>query len=296
MGSRVGNKTTFITFKKHLNSVCGIDLETHLEFLKKHTITNYSLATSILVLYRYAEKLGKKIQVRDAIAGGHKSHAALLTETDFDLLENAVNWKPKIQIELAGDLLVISDKAKKDLSAFRLGFYFDKFKEAKKEVGEKNTAGQKDYTKAKFLEVYGEEKAGASMHIGARYDFKKNEYLGKKIKKGVVFGLWGSGGTRDGTGDFWAEKIKEWKCSYLDDAKRDAVVKAFLADCKKLDTPYFYPEHNDRSCIDKRSLMYQYALKKRYGLMTTRVGVRIGTDPRSVASRKALRDGDEWNF
>ncbi len=122
----MSKRTTFNKFVGHLDAVCGIQLKKHLVFKKTHTITDYALASSILVLYRYAEKLPNKIEVRDAVAGGHASHKKLRTETDFDLDGNGDAGKrdPLIQIRLAGDLLRIGDKAKKTPQRIPVGVLF----------------------------------------------------------------------------------------------------------------------------------------------------------------------------
>ena len=147
--------TTFSKLVNHLDSVCSVDLKKHLEFKQTSTIKDYALASSIMVLYRYAEKMGKKIEVRDGIARGHKSHIKLRTEVDFDLDGNGDKGKrdPLIQIRLVGDLLGIRDKIKKELAAFRLGFYFDYFDKAKNRAK----------TYEQFKTRYKNKESGASM-------------------------------------------------------------------------------------------------------------------------------------
>src|SRR5262245_52505383 len=115
--------TTFEAAATHLNDYLGIDLTKHLAFTKRDSLRNCAVLGSLVVVYRYAEALGKRLLVRHMTIGGHLSHL-LGTELDFDL--NSPQRSPIHQLDVIADMIRLRDTLRPQLEAFRLGFYFDK--------------------------------------------------------------------------------------------------------------------------------------------------------------------------
>src|SRR5512147_1009435 len=110
--------TDFDTAATHLKDVLGIDLAKHLRFGRPQTLRDFAVLGSLVVIYRYAEALGKPLVVHDMTAGGHESHH-LGTELDFDL--NTPRRKPLQQLHVIADLLRLREALRAELDAFRLG-------------------------------------------------------------------------------------------------------------------------------------------------------------------------------
>ena len=214
-------KTDFATASTHLNELLGIDLKKHLHFTKEDTLRDYSVLGSLVVVYRYAEALGKKLIVRDMTVGGHESHL-IGTELDFDL--NSRHKDPVIQVNIAGDLLRISDSLRADLDAFRIGIYFDKFS---------NTEAE---TFKQFQDLYGDGKTAASMHLGVRYRWSSPEYQGGPMPPDFgKFSMWGKGSVSFGNSDLWKRRIRSWDVGFLKGKVNDLANRTIATDYRALD-------------------------------------------------------------
>lgn len=193
--------TNFAAASAHLHELLGIDLKKHLRFTRESTLKSFSVLGSLVVVYRYAEAIGKRLVVHDMTAGGHKSHL-VGTELDFDLSSNRKD--PIVQLNFAADLLRIRDALRPDLDAYRVGIYFDHFS---------NTDAE---TLAQFKDQYGGGRTAVSMHLGVRYRWSSPEYQGNPLPADAgTFVLWGKGSRTYGHSDLWIRRIRSWNVGYL---------------------------------------------------------------------------------
>lgn len=223
-------KTDFTQASTHLKDLLGIDLTKHLSFTRKKTLNNYSVIGSLVVVYRYAEALGKKFVVHDMTAGGHQSHQ-LGTELDFDVASKRKD--PVTQVHVISDMLRIRKALRSELDAFRLGIYVDYFY---------NTDAN---TFAKYEDMYGGGKTAASMHIGVRYKWSSQEYKGKALPpKAGAFTLWGRGSKGYEKSGLWRRRIESWNIGFLKGACESLATRTIVTDFRALDNnpPPLKPE------------------------------------------------------
>src|SRR5262245_60955281 len=116
---------TYEEARAHLGIVVGIDLEGHLDFRHPKQLKFYSQLGALLVVYRYADALGQRMTIFDIFARGtHESH---IYGTDLDFDYGPDPHDPVNQANVISDLLRVKDAMVSQMTAFRLGFYFDKF-------------------------------------------------------------------------------------------------------------------------------------------------------------------------
>lgn len=204
----------------HLRKVLNITLTDRLEFWQPKGVNNYAIIAPLILLYRYAEALPKKIIIHDASVGGHKSHTAL-TELDFTYAKDGFNAMR--QADVISDLLNIRKIMKPQLTAYRLGFYFDNF-----------TNHQAD-TLDRFRELYGSKKL-SSNHLGIRYPWTSSDYEGNTpSKKYGYFAFWGQGLEGFGEGERWAKRILSWNLGLLPAGRAQLIAQRVMDDFKMLD-------------------------------------------------------------
>lgn len=214
-------ETDFATASTHLNQVLGIDLDKHLNFTRASTLKAFSVIGSLVVVYRYAEALGKTLVVHDMTVGGHQSHL-LGTELDFDL--SSPRKDPITQVNIASDLLRIREELRTELDAFRVGIYFDFFS---------NTEAE---TFADFQQLYGDAKTAVSMHLGVRYRWSSPEYQGNPMTSATgAFVVWGKGSKGYGNSDLWARRIRSWKIGFLKEQSEPLARNTIATDFRALD-------------------------------------------------------------
>ena len=165
--------------------------------------------------------LAKKLVVRDMTVGGHKSHL-MGTELDFDLYSPSND--PVLQVNIAGDLLRISDSLRADLEAFRIGIYFDYFF---------NTEA---VSFKQYKELYGDGKTAASMHLGVRYRWSSPEYQGGPMPPDAgKFLMWGIGRKSFNNSDLWKRRIRSWDVGFLKGKVNDLANRTIVRDFRALD-------------------------------------------------------------
>jgi hypothetical protein len=213
--------TNFDAASQHLNDYLGIDLTKHLRFSRPGTLRDYSVIGSLVVVYRYAEALERKLVVHDMTTGGHKSHL-LGTELDFDLSNRRRD--PMEQLHVIGDMLRIRKALGSEIDAFRLGLYVDYFS---------NTEAD---SYAKYQEMYGDTKTAASMHIGVRYKWTVDDYQGRPFSKNAgPFAFWGKGSKGFKKGALWAQRIRSWPVGFVKSACDDLATDVIATDFRALD-------------------------------------------------------------
>lgn len=213
--------TNFDAASQHLNDYLGIDLTEHLRFSRPGTLRDYSVVGSLVVVYRYAEALERKLVVHDMTTGGHKSHL-LGTELDFDLSNRRRD--PLEQLHVIGDMFRIRKALGSELDAFRLGLYVDYFS---------NTGAN---SLAKYQQMYGDTKTAASMHIGVRYKWTADDYKGRPFsKKAGPFAFWGRGSEGFGNGGLWARRVRSWSVGFLKTGCDELATKTLATDFRALD-------------------------------------------------------------
>jgi hypothetical protein len=214
-------KTDFAAASTHLKELLGIDLKKHLSFTREGTLRAFSVVGSLVVVYRYAEAIGKRLVVHDMTVGGHKSHL-MGTELDFDL--NSLRKDPVTQVNIASDLLRVREVLRPDLEAFRVGIYFDYFS---------NTEAD---TFAKFKDLYGGGKTAVSMHLGVRYRWSSPEYQGNPMPPDAgAFILWGRGSKTYHNSDLWTRRIRSWGLGFLKAQAEDLARRTIATDFRALD-------------------------------------------------------------
>jgi hypothetical protein len=214
-------KTDFATASTHLHELLGIDLTKRLLFSNAGTLRDFSVVGSLVVVYRYAEALGKKLVVHDMTVGGHESHL-LGTELDFDVVGKRKD--PMTHLRVVGDLLRLRAVLRPDLEAFRVGLYFDVLS---------NTEAD---TLAKFEEKYGGGKTASSMHLGVRYKWASDEYRGKPLPgDAIAFGMWGRGKRTFGYSDLWVNRIRSWDVGFLKGQAEGLARRTIATDFRALD-------------------------------------------------------------
>lgn len=213
--------TDFDTASTHLKDLLGIDLARHLVFSRADTLRDFSVLGTLVVVYRYAEALGRRLVVHDMTTGGHESHL-LGTELDFDL--NAPRRQPLSQLNVVADLLRMRKALAGELEAFRIGYYFDKLS---------NTEAD---TLEEFKARYGDTATSASMHLGVRYRWSCREYRGLPIPAdGSAFVLWGKGKKGFGNSGLWTRRIASWDVGFLK-ARAEGLARTVIAlDFRALD-------------------------------------------------------------
>jgi hypothetical protein len=195
--------TDFTTAASHLNDLLGIDLTKRLVFARPNTLQDFAVVGTLVVIFRYAEALGKTFVIHDMTTGGHQSHY-LGTELDFDL--NSPRYRPVAQLNVVADLLRIWEGLKPELDAFRIGFYFDNLTHTDAETLEQ------------FTDKYGDGRTASSLHLGVRYRWTCPEYRGLPIPAtGSPFVLWGRGKKAFGKSDLWIRRIRSWDVGLLKD-------------------------------------------------------------------------------
>jgi hypothetical protein len=217
-------KTTFDKANKHLNDYLDMDLTKHLAFTNPGTLRDFAVVGPLVVVYRYAEELGKRLQVRHMTVGGHQSHH-VATELDFDLASKRKD--PIVQLNIASDLLRIRESLRRDLNAFRIGFYFDYFW---------NLAAD---SLEKFKVTYGGKK-NLSMHLGLRYKWSteaaKTAYQGGPVSSAYgSFAFWGKGSKGFSRSHFWARRIRSWDVGFLKGRSEVLATRTISADFKALE-------------------------------------------------------------
>lgn len=213
--------TDFSAASRHLNDYLGIDLKTHLHFTREETLRDFSVVGSLVVVYRYAEALGRKLVVHDMTVGGHKSHL-MGTELDFDM--NKVRRDPMTQLHITADLLRVRGTLRPDLEAFRIGFYFDYLLHTEAE------------TLAQFKAMYGGGKTAVSMHLGVRYKWESGDYRGGPMsEKALTFGIWGRGSRTYKNSDLWTNRIRSWAVGFLKSDAEDLARRTIATDFRALD-------------------------------------------------------------
>lgn len=213
--------TDFSTVSTHLYELLGIKLTEHLHIRKEETLKDFAVVGSLVVLYRYAEVLQRKLVVHDMTTGGHKSHL-LGTELDFDMDKGRKN--PMTQLHITSDLLRIQATLRSELDAFRIGFYFDYLL---------NTEAE---TLAQFKAMYGGEKTPVSMHLGVRYKWKSVEYQGRPMPdKAVTFGICGKGSKSHKNSYLWTNRIRSWNVGFLSSRVEDLALRTIATDFRALD-------------------------------------------------------------
>jgi hypothetical protein len=193
--------TNFEACGRHLNDYLGIELTRHLRFTNAGTLTDFSVVGSLIVVYRYAEALRRRLVVHDMSTGGHKSHL-LGTELDFDMDGRRRN--PIEQVHVISDMLRIRRALRPFLNAFRLGLYVDYFSNTDASSWEK------------YQKMYRGKSASSSMHIGVRYKWTQKVYQGHPLPSSAgAFTLWGRGSTGYGNSGLWTQRIRSWPIGFL---------------------------------------------------------------------------------
>lgn len=214
-------KTDFATANTHLNELLGIDLEKHVKFSNAQTLRDFSVVGTLVVVYRYAEAVGKKLVVHDMTVGGHESHL-LGTELDFDVVGKRKN--PMTHLQVVGDLLRMRAVLRPELEAFRIGMYFDYLSDTEAD------------TLAEFEAKYGGGKTASSMHLGVRYKWTSDEYRGKPLPAdAIAFGMWGKGSRTFGKSDLWTNRIRSWGVGFLKGRAEDLARRTIATDFRALD-------------------------------------------------------------
>lgn len=188
----------------YLEEVAGIDLNSQLDFSRHSTLRTFALAGPLIVLYRYAEQLPFRITVKDMFAGGHQSHC-IGSELDFD--HSTDKLKVDKQVNMIHDLLLIRQKLRSELVAFRLGFYFDRFDHVKDKSG-KVRLETKDY--AAFIKTYKKGHIKYSLHLGVMYRWKYPSAVSKYATIGqpkAKFSFWGRGTKSFNKQTFWEQRF-----------------------------------------------------------------------------------------
>jgi hypothetical protein len=196
-------------------------LKKHLAFTREETLRDFSVVGSLVVVYRYAEALGRKLLVRDMTVGGHKSHL-MGTELDFDM--NKVRRDPMTQLHMTADLLRVRGVLRPDLEAFRIGFYFDSYEHADAD------------TLAEFKAKYAGGKTDVSMHLGVRYKWVSTDYRGGPMKdNATAFGMWGRFDKAFGKSDTWTSRIRSWAVGFLKADAEGLARRTIATDFRALD-------------------------------------------------------------
>jgi hypothetical protein len=225
----------------HLAAVLGINLNDHLDFSKSTTLKTFALVPPLLVLYHYAKAVNFKLQVRDMMASGHKSHC-MGSELDFWRSPSSKGKKVAEQAPIIVDLLKLRDKMKPSLNSFRLGFYFDRFD---------TTTHAKDY--ATFLKAYKSKKL-SPIHLGVTYRWNHVAAVAKYAtvsQPAAKFGFWGRGSENFGKQRFWEKKLTgSFKengkyIGHLNDQKIVDVRSAVLHSFRCLEVPYLLRDTRD---------------------------------------------------
>jgi hypothetical protein len=210
----------FAAVDEHLRRVLNITLTQHLEFRRPKGVNNYAIIAPLLVLYRYAEALPQNIVIHDASVGGHQSHL-LGTELDFTYSENGHNAMR--QAEVVSDLLNVREILAPQVTAFRIGFYFDRFD---------NLAAN---TLEAFRDLYGSSRL-LSNHLGIRYPWTSDDYEGAQpSKKYGYMAFWGRGTDGFGQGDRWARRILSWNLGLLPAGRAQLIAQRVVNDFQILD-------------------------------------------------------------
>ena len=208
----------------YVRGVLGVDLKKHLKFGQPQTFNNFSVLGSVIVLYRYAEAIGQPIILHDMTTGGHQSHH-LGTELDFDLKSKRKDAVK--QAHITADLLRIRQAIRSKLNAFRIGFYFDYFK---------SEAAKGAESFEKFKEEYGSKRVAYSMHLGARYQWSSQEFVGNPIPSdAAVFGIWGRGSKGYKQSGVWTRRFLKWNIGFLKSGCQKLATETLLKDFRTLD-------------------------------------------------------------
>ncbi|MFO1350038.1 MAG: hypothetical protein U1F68_04890 [Gammaproteobacteria bacterium] len=212
-------KASYEQISQHFEDVLRIRLSNWLVINQPRQLNNYALTAPLVVAYRYAEALKKPLAIHDMTREkGHESHK-FGSEFDFDLQGDRYN--PVTQIAMTSDLLAIREALMPSLKAFRIGVYFDYFKNTEAKTFEQ--------FKAKY------KKIGESMHLGVRYRWLSEEYKGDKpVGDYDYFSLWGKGKGHSGLDNFWADRIRSWNIGLMQ-VPAHAVAMTILGDLKALD-------------------------------------------------------------
>ena len=215
----------------HLSERATISLNDQLNFTNLASLKSYALVPPLVVLYHYAKAINIKLEVRDMLAGGHKSHD-MGSELDFRPAEGS---RIKAQLPVVADLLRLSEKLKSSLNSYRLGFYFARFDDATAIA-----AAKKGYTQ--FVETY----TGNLdlLHLGVTYPWNhaRAAALYAPISTTTApFAFWGRDSEGFGKKRFWERKItKDFKSSsqrvgHLSDAKLNVLKQSVLETLRILD-------------------------------------------------------------
>lgn len=213
--------SNFDAVDEHLRRVLNVTLTDHLEFRRPRGVSSYATIAPIIVLYRYAEELLQNIIIHDVSVGGHKSHL-LGTELDFTYSERGHNAIR--QAEVVSDLLRIREIMRPHVTAFRIGFYFDRFDNLEAD------------TLDAFNDLYGNTRL-VSNHIGIRYPWTNDDYRGAEPSSNYGhMSFWGRGSRTFGQGGRWERRILSWNMSLLPERGRISLItERLLNDFKKLD-------------------------------------------------------------
>jgi hypothetical protein len=204
----------------HLSQVLNMTLTNRLEFRRPKGANSYAIIAPLLVLYRYAEALPQKIVVHDVSVGGHKSHMTG-TELDFTYAENGHNAMR--QAEVVSDLLRIKQTLGPQVTAYRIGFYFDRFENLEADTLEA------------FRNLYGNLHL-VSNHLGIRYPWTSEDYKGGPIPRDYgLMSFWGRGSKTFGQGDRWARRILSWNLGLLATGRAELIARQVLNDISILD-------------------------------------------------------------
>jgi hypothetical protein len=210
----------FAAIDEHLRKVLNITLKNHLQFRRKRGVSSYAIIAPIIILYRYAEALPHRLTIHDVSVRGHRSHM-LGTELDFTYSQRGHNGMR--QAEIVSDLLRMRESMEQQVTAFRIGYYFDRFEnmEAK--------------TLKAFRDRYGDKRL-KSNHLGIRYPWISTDYRGAPAPS--TYGhmaFWGQGSRTFGKDRHWARRILSWDLGLLQTGRAAQIAQRALKDFRKLD-------------------------------------------------------------
>jgi len=225
---------TFADARAHLQIVLGIDLENHLQIRNPDQFKFYALLGTLIVIYRYAEALGRHIVIQDMTTGRpHKSHKHGM-DLDFDYQPEWYN--PVNQVNICSDMLRVGRAMSDRLDAFRLGFYFTHFGN--------QTVIDTVRTFDDFQRTFGRSPGEfrrlrgrrlSSMHLGIRYKFESADYKGDhKTNRG----FWGLDEGDTGETSFshtWSRRIRGWPVGFIGENRANLVAAVALRDLDELD-------------------------------------------------------------
>jgi hypothetical protein len=210
----------FAAVDEHLRKVLNVTLTNQLQFQRERGVSSYATIAPILVLYRYAEALPQNIIIHDVSVGGHESHL-LGTELDFTYSERGHNAIR--QAEVVSDLLRIRETMGPQVTAFRIGFYFDRFDNLEAD------------TLDAFRDRYGSTRL-VSNHLGIRYPWTSDDYRGAPAPRDYGYmAFWGRGSRTFGQGRRWEQRILSWNLGLLHTGHAALIAQRVLNDFRSLD-------------------------------------------------------------